>query len=91
MNISHLRRRHDYRVGQALRIHGDMPFDTGQFFARPIALAADAVDVLDALGVNDATVRLCVAPLLLSNHANLVFLMFVPADCRSGLAFHSAK
>jgi hypothetical protein len=61
-------------MGQPLGIYNNMPFDTGNLFARIITFASCAIRILDALGISDAETRFDAAPLSESDRANLILL-----------------
>ena len=65
-------------MGQALRVHCNMPLDAAHFLARVVALFFCRIGVLDALCVNNDEGGRGVAPQFLAGLANRFFLRPVP-------------
>lgn len=82
--IRDLGRRHGDGVRQALRIHGNMPFDARDFL---ITFVRCAIGVLHALRVHDQERRADVVPLFHAGRANLIF----NARSRTLIPFGSAS
>ena len=68
-------------MGQALRIHPDVPFHAGDLLACVVALVFSAVGVLHALRVNDQEAGHDVAPKFGAGLANRFFLSPAPERC----------
>ena len=66
-------------MGQALRIHRDMTFDSGDLLTRIIAFVLGAVGVLDALSIHDTEASFFAPTIAASDLANQLFLKPLPA------------
>lgn len=71
--VSHFRRRHRNSMRQTLGINSDMALDTRYLLASVITFLVGRVCVFHALRVHDQERAANVAPLFLSDRANLIF------------------
>ena len=76
--VRYIGRGHGDGVGQALRVHRDMPLDAGDLFAGVVSFLFCTVSVLDALRVNNDEAGCGLAPQFLAGLANRFFLRPVP-------------